>query len=264
MIIDTKRYKFLISTIRGAGALLLKRGAENIEIRLKNNNQKDIVTNIDIEIENFIIKEINKNFRHEVIYSEESPNVDISTGSFWTIDPIDGTSCFSRNIPHFAIVVGYVEGSIPAVGAIFNPVSNELFSFQRKKGAYLNGKRVRVSRIDNLALAHIFFRAGRKKEIWDWGIDTYKFLLNNVSKTSNFGSSALDLCFVGAGKIEACIYGTFTTLDVNPAIGFVQEAGGIVVDQRGKEITQLSKKPQVVVAVNNKKILSALKHGGVI
>ena len=257
---EDKRYRFIISIIKTAGELLLEASRKNIDIRLKDNDPRDIVTNIDIEISDFIVNEISKSFVNEVIYSEEAPLVDISSGSFWSIDPIDSTNCFSRNIPHFAIVIAYLKRGIPIVGAIYNPITRELFSFQKGKGAFLNDQPVGISKINKLAGAQVFLRIGRNQKLWDWGTNASRFLLSHANKTANFGSAALDICFVGAGRIEACIYGNLTVIDASAAIGFVREAGGIVVGQGNTDIS-ISLDKQIVVAVNNKAILSALRDG---
>lgn len=247
---EDKRYAFIISTIQKAGELLLEAMEGIIEVRSKNNDVRDIVTNIDIEISDFISKAIRKSFSDEVIYSEEASDVDLSSGSFWAIDPIDGTANFSRNIPHFAIVLAYVEAGIPVAGAIYNLKTRELFSFQKGQGAFLNGQSVSVSKIKDLSAAYVLLRIGKNKQLWDWGAKASAFLLAHANKTANFGASALDMCFVGAGRTEACIYGNLTAIDISAAIGFVREAGGIVVI-----------KDKTVVAVNNTEILTALKAG---
>lgn len=256
-----KRYRFVVSAVEDASKFLLEKAGESIKIRSKNNDYRDIVTNVDVEISKFISKRIQKSFPNEVIYSEEAPRVDIASGSFWSIDPIDGTACFIRGIPHFAIVIVYIEKGIPIVGAIYNPKTAELFSFQKGKGVFLNDKSVCVSRIKKLSQAHIFLRVGRDEALWDWGIKAYKFLLSHANKTANFGSAALDMCFVGAGRIEACIYGNVTVTDVSAAIGFVREAGGIVVGLDGIDITHISRDKKTVIAVNNTEILSQIREG---
>jgi len=261
---SNKRYEFALSQVQKAGEYLRQASGKSIEIMSKNNDKRDIVTSIDIEISSLITSEIKKSFPNEIVYSEESPTVDISSGSYWSIDPIDGTTCFARNIPHFAIVIAYVKKSIPVVGAVYNPVTKELFSFQKGKGAFLNNKPIHVSQVKELSKAHVFLRVGRNEALWDWGTQAFRFLLGHANKTANFGSSALDLCFVGAGRIEACIYGNLTTIDASAAIGFVQEAGGIIIEKNGSPISHLSTDSQTVVAVNNAEILSALKDGQVL
>ena len=255
------RYDFVVDLAREAGEKVLKAREKHIEISTKNNDPKDIVTNVDVEISEFISGKIRESFPNEAIYSEEATGEDISSGTFWAIDPVDGTALFSRNIPHFSVVIAYVEGGVPNVGSIFNPVTKELFGFEKGRGAYLNGKQIHVSNVTDLNQAHVFLRAGRKKELWDWGANAYRFLLEHANKTANFGSSALDICFVASGRIEASIYGNLTTIDIAAALGVLKEAGGILICKNGQEINTLSKEKQTIMAANNRDIVNALTAG---
>lgn len=255
------RYVFITSTIRKAGELLLSKSDKKLEIKTKNDDNQNIVTNLDVEISEFLTKEIQQTFPGEIIYSEEAQQVDLSSGSYWSIDPIDGTACFSRGIPHFAIVITYIDAGIPVVGAIFNPKTQELFSFKKNQGAFLNDTKVQVSKITDIKDAHVFLTIGRNKDLWSWGEKMSQYLLSHANKTRNFGSSALDMCFVGAGRTEACIYGTLTTIDIAAAIGFVREAGGLVVDKSGNEIKNLTLDKQQIITVNNAEMLSTLTTG---
>lgn len=254
------RYDFTLSLIKEAGELALKSKEKHLEISVKNNDPRDLVTNVDIEVSEFISQKIRETFPGEKIYSEEADE-DVSQSSCWTIDPIDGTALFARSIPYFSIVIAYVENGVPIVGAIYNPITRELFSFQKGGGAFLNGRQVKVSEKTELAQSFVLIHAGRHKDLWDWGANAYRFLLERANKSANFGSSALDICFVGCGRIEAVIYGNLTPVDISAAIGFLHEAGGQVVGSGGVPIDSLSKKRQKVVSVNNKNILAALQEG---
>jgi myo-inositol-1(or 4)-monophosphatase len=255
------RYEFVVALAKEVGELVLKSREKHLDVLTKNNDPRDIVTNVDLESSEFISDKIRENFPGEAIYSEEATEEDVSSGSFWSIDPIDGTASFSRNVPHFAVVIAYVENKIPIVGAIYNPVTREMFSFKKGSGAYFNDELTHVSEIKKLADAHIFLRAGRNKELWDWGADAYRFLLGHANKTANFGSSALDMCFVGSGRIEASVYGNLTPIDIIAATGFVREAGGMVVGREGQVLDELSKDQQTVVVANSSEIINALKEG---
>ncbi len=252
-----KEYDFIIKIIKEAGKLLLRKRDEGFSVMQKNDDPKDIVTTVDKDINDFIVNEIKKEFPSHGIYSEESENIENTTDYLWTIDPIDGTANFSRNIPHFAICIGLLKENLPVCGAVYNPVTNELFSFEKGKGAFLNNKEIHVSKITELSKAHVLFHTGRKENLREWGGESYKALLGNVKKTSNFASSSLDACFVATGRVEANIYGTLSTLDISCALGILKEAGGIILN-KDKESMPLSSKAQKVFMTNNKEILNSL------
>jgi len=252
------RYDFILGLVKEAGWKLQEYVSKDLEVSFKNNNPLDLVTKADIEISEFLSTRIREGFAGETIYSEEVSEVDISSGSYWSLDPIDGTTNFSRHIPHYAVVVAYIDKGVSVVGALYNPKTDELYSFEKGKGAYLNGKPIKVSNISKLEESYVLLRAGRNKDLWDWGAESYKFLLQSGVKCANLGSSGLDTCYVASGRVEANIYGTLTTIDIAAAIGLLKEAGGILVGKNGQIVENLSKDKQQIIAVNNEEILKLL------
>lgn len=249
---------FLSRTIQDAGDLLLKKRDEGFEIMNKNGDNKNIVTSIDIAVNEYIIREIQKSFPEHSIYSEEGGGKVNTNEYMWTIDPIDGSSNFSRGIPHYAISIGLLENGIPVMGAVYNPVTKELFSFKKDEGAVLNGKRLIVSQKIDLKSASVFFHQGRKEELREWGVKSYAALQEHARKVQDFACSSLDTCFVASGRIEANIYGTLSTLDISPAVGILIEAGGLIANQYGEEIKFIAKEPQKIFVANNRAMLDQL------
>ena len=249
-------YDFIERTVREAGAVLKNARDEGFKTTAKGGDPRDVVTSVDLAVNGFIVGKIKEAYPEDSIYSEEGGG---SKGGsrMWAIDPIDGSSNFSRGIPHYAICLALLEGGAPVAGAVYNPVTDELFSFKKGGGAFLNGVPVNVSAITELKDASVFLHAGRKPELWDWGGASYTKLLGAAKKTSNYGGSALDACFVAAGRIEANIYGRLTTMDIASAIGILLEAGGRVVNDRGEPIA-FSTEPQKVVMSNNPEIGAAV------
>jgi myo-inositol-1(or 4)-monophosphatase len=248
-------YEFCVNTVKEAGELLL-RERTSLFISQKGGDLRDMVTNVDIAVSRFITERIVATFPEDGIYSEEDIEK-VSSSCVWTIDPIDGSANFARGIPHFSIVLGLLENGVPVCGAIYNPLTDELYSFERDRGAFLNGERIRVSSVNLLSDAHILFHAGRKLEVRDWGGESYRRLLGSVKKTANFSGSALDLCFLAAGRVEGVVYGTLSTKDIAPALGLLYEAGGVAGGPIGEPLPFLST-PQKVYAANNDTLLNAL------
>ncbi len=248
-------YEFCINTVREAGGLLLSERA-TLSVSQKGCDPRDVVTNVDIAVSRFITERISSTFPEDGIYSEEDTEK-VSSSRVWTIDPIDGSANFARGIPHFSIVLGLLENGVPVCGAIYNPLTDELYSFERDRGAFLNGERIRVSSANLLLDAHVLFHAGRKLEVRDWGGESYRRLLGSVKKTANFSGSALDLCFLAAGRVEAVVYGTLSTKDIAPALGLLYEAGGVASAEDGGVLSFLPT-PRKVYAANNETIRTAL------
>ncbi|MEN9913078.1 MAG: hypothetical protein RLY66_486 [Candidatus Parcubacteria bacterium] len=257
----TNRSSFILSTIIEAGELLLKTREEKFTVSSKNGDSRDLVTSVDIVVDEFIKKAIKATFPGEIVYSEESASSIDESGSFWTIDPIDGTSNFSQGIPHYAVCIGYVENGQPVVGAVYNPVTKDLFSFENGAGASLNGSPIKVRTIEKLSDAHVLLHIGRKPELADWGLKLQRTLLATAKKNLNLGSSALDICFVAAGRVDASVYGTLTTKDISSAVGILREAGGEIYDENGNQ-AELSDKPQKVFSVATKALFQEIVDAG--
>lgn len=243
------RHTFCIETARAAGEKVLELAHAELSIATKDGNPKDIVTNVDTAVNAHITSEIAKVFPGEAIYSEEAPTK-LESGVQWVIDPVDGTANFSRAIPHYAVCIGVLENGAPLAGAIFNPVTNELYSFEKGGGVFLNGAKIQVSNRIELNDASVLLRAGRKPEFAEWGGRAYTGLLKNAWKTGGFGSASLDTCFVAAGRVEASVYGQFSALDSAPALGVLIEAGGVAIGRDGSPISYTIE-PQTVIAANS-------------
>ena len=250
-------YGFAVKIVREAGAVLLRARDKEFKTMMKGENPRDVVTTVDFAVNEYIINALKKQFPGESVCSEEGDGSKTSSKAVWMLDPIDGTANFSRGIPHYAICIGRLENNVPTVGAVYNPVTNELFSFKKAEGAFLNNIPIKVSATTDLKDASVFLHAGRNPELLEWGGASYTKLLRVAKKTSNYSGSALDACFVAAGRIEANIYGNLTTMDITAAIGILLEAGGRVVNDKGEPVT-FSTEPQKIVMSNNPEIEAAV------
>ena len=122
-------YSFIVKIVREAGELLLKLRDDGFTATHKGENFRNIVTSVDIAVNEFIVGKIRESFPDDVIYSEEDSGLNSTGVNTWAIDPIDGSSNFARGIPHYAVCIAHLVGGAPDAGAVFNPVNNELLSF---------------------------------------------------------------------------------------------------------------------------------------
>src|SRR6185369_15453384 len=158
------QYDFILAHVKAAGALLMQLREEKFEVLAKGGDPRDVVTSVDFSVNDYLVGKIHESFPDDLVYSEESGGAHTAP-HLWTIDPIDGSSNFARGLPHFAVCVAYLEEGVPMAGAVYNPVTNELFSFKKDGGAFLNGKQIHVSSISTLSDALVFLTAGRKPEL---------------------------------------------------------------------------------------------------
>lgn len=249
-------HTFCTTLVTQAGELLQQKKQERFSVTTKDGNPKDIVTSLDIEVGEFITSKIKAAYPEHGIHNEEADEIE-GDEYLWAIDPIDGSAAFARGIPQYAISIGLLHHGVPIAGAVLDPSTGELFSFEKDKGVFLNDESISVSNHEDLKPCFVLFSAGRKDEQREWGGEAYKKLLGNVNKTKNFSSSALSLCYIAAGRIEGVIAGTLTTLDIAAAVGILNEAGGVVctADQKAHSFISVS---QRVYAANNQQVVSKL------
>jgi myo-inositol-1(or 4)-monophosphatase len=134
-----------------------------------------------------------------------------------------------------------------------------MFTFQKGEGVFKNGVRIEPSENFSLERSVVSFNAGRQKENRDWMLMTLTKILHKVKSIKFLGSSALDLCYVGAGIMDATIYPQLSTFDVAFAIGFVRESGGVVVNEKFENL-ELSFEKQKVLAFKNQKAMESFRE----
>ena len=211
---------------------------ENLQVSRK--GAADFVTRADINAEQVIQEELAKARPEWGLIMEEGGTITGEDGApQWIIDPIDGTTNFTHGIPHFAISIAVmVDGKITA-GLIFDPARNECFFAETGKGAFLNERRLRVSGrrqfSDALFATGIPF-LGRGTQASD---DLFMAEMNEVMKKSagirRFGSAALDLAWVAAGRYDGFWERDLNLWDIAAGYIIVKEAGGFVSDFQSRD-----------------------------
>lgn len=238
---------------RLAGTYALSHRAD-LSVGSKGGDYRNVVTNIDITISDMLKQEIAAQFPDDQFYSEEDPSSVDADVRTWAIDPIDGTSNYAREIPYYSSCVSVLKGGEVEAAAVFSPVMGECFVFHDGKAAF-NGKEIRVGDVTELKQAYVNFHPGRKEEHRAWAGETKIKLLASAKKSMNLCSSALDLCYLAAGRVDVLIYGTLSTLDVAGAVAMVRAAGGEVYNYDTKEPIGYSPEAQRIIATANPQLL---------
>lgn len=198
---------------------------DRLDIRSKFNDS-DIVTAADKASEDAIVAEIRKKYPEHSILSEESGG-DKNLGDYrWVVDPLDGTTNFSSGLPNFCVSIGLRYKGETIVAVVFAPYLGELFTAVRGEGAYLNGKRIRVR--DERVLGHAVVSTGfpvDKDVSTDNNLDNVARVLPRVRGMRRLGAAALDICYVGAGFLDAYWELNLYEWDVCAALLIAEEAG---------------------------------------
>jgi myo-inositol-1(or 4)-monophosphatase len=197
----------------------------------------EILTKFDLASEKIIFKTIRKIFPKHDILSEEAGYNDFESKKFlWICDPLDGTTNFSMKNPLFAVSIALAAFSKIVFGAVYIPVLKEIFWAKKGGGAYLNNKRIFVSRQKNLRKSFLTYCHGSKdiKNI-KRAIRAYNYFKLNAADARQLGSAAAELAWVACGRTEAIMIPGVPVWDVAAGLLLVREAGGVATDWRGKE-----------------------------
>ncbi len=216
-----------------AGSIAMKYFRGKFSIRLK--GPRNIVTQADIEAERRIKAIIARDFpEHSFLGEEEGKHGEGE--HVWLIDPIDGTTNFAHGVDYFCTSIGLARGDELVCGAVYNPVHNRLYSAYKGKGAWLNRKKISVSKtakLEDSLVVSGFPYSNRLLE--EKTILSTKALYGNCQDIRRFGSAALDLCAVAQGTCEAFFEYDLKPWDVAAGVLIAREAGGQVTDCNGKE-----------------------------
>ena len=244
--------KELIKIIKKAGKILKKGYYSNKDVTFK--AKKDLVTKYDVAVENYLKKKFSKKFKEFNIIAEESDNTKIEFNNSIIIDPIDGTTNFVNGVPHTAISVGVYKDKKPYLAIVYNPILDELYEAKIGKGAYLNGKKLEVSKEEDFQKALIAtgfpYSSGTNSDDLNDVIKKLKDILPLCQDIRRLGSASIDLCMVAKGTFEGYYEMNLKAWDVSAGILILTEAGGTVSTIDGSEYKLFEDK--YIVATNGK------------
>ncbi len=190
---------------------------ENLQVSRK--GPRDFVTKTDKRVEQILIDELSKAKKNFSFLTEESGKIEKNDkDKVWIIDPIDGTTNFLHGIPHFAISIALKIDNEIRSALIHDPIKNEIYFAEKNNGSFFNNQRVRVSKKNDLE--DCLFSSDSE------GLKLIFPLLN----MRNSGCAALDLAYVGSGRLDGYFHNNINLWDIAAGILFIREAGGIVND----------------------------------
>ena len=219
----------LQSAVRKAGRRVLELARDGFETHLK--ADQTLVTTADLEVDRILKETLLSAYPDDSWLSEESidDKKRLTNPRVWVLDPIDGTTYFSKGIPQYAISLALVEKGNPAIAVIFNPATNEFFLAVRGKGATLNNHPIQVRSLPGNKLSILVNPNSLKRKPLRQ--------LAEMADCQPMGSIAYTLALVAGGRADATIHlGTQNEWDVAAGTLLVQEAGGIVVDKHWNAI----------------------------
>src|ERR1017187_3560696 len=226
---------------RKAGALL--RGFYEKGVATEYKGDVDLVTEADRASEAMIRERLAAAFPAHGIYGEEGTRDQMDSEFRWYVDPLDGTTNFAHGFPAFCVVLGLerrtaglakdADGEMVA-GVIYDPLRDEMFSAERGRGTWLNGRQVHVSKTKKLDEALTATGFPSQKRHASPNIHFYQEFTLRSHGVRRAGSAGLDLAYVAAGRLEGFWEFNLNPWDTAAGILLVEEAGGRVTDFKGR------------------------------
>ncbi len=224
-----------VRAARRAGNILIQGFERRDEIETSSKSTNDYVTNFDKASEKTIVETIRVAYPDHTIITEESGLLSGKDGEVqWIIDPLDGTTNFIKGFPHFSISIAVRVKNRTEVAVVYDPITNELFTAQRGKGAKLNEVRLRVSNLRELKgtiLATGF--PFKRPHLMPTQFAMMANLVKDCADFRRTGSAALDLCYVAANRVDGYFEADIKPWDIAAGDLIVREAGGLICDFNG-------------------------------
>lgn len=215
----------------------IERESINVDrLTIEEKAPNDFVSEIDRKAEAMIIDALRKTYPEHGFIGEESGASNAEAEYVWIIDPLDGTTNFVRGIPHYSVSIACSHKGKIIHGLVHDPIRRETFSASRGEGAFVNGRRMRVSKaksIDGALLGTGIPFSNRKEEYIAPYMATLAELLPNTAGVRRAGSAALDLAYVASGRFDAFWEVGLSKWDIAAGILLITEAGGLVSDFKG-------------------------------
>lgn len=201
----------------------------------------DYVTNVDFAVQEFLKNSLYEEFPQVSMIAEEKENRDLSEKeSYWILDPIDGTTNLIQDYHLSAVSLGLYEKGEITFGAVYNPFTDELFHAAKGEGAFLNGKKIKVSTLQDFKDAVVSFGSSpyEKNRAKDLFPVFYRVFMN-CADFRRTGSAALDLCYIACGRQHGYIEQNLKPWDYSAGSLILAEAGGIAVTWEGETLPYL-------------------------
>ena len=231
-------YTDFIEVVLKESAKVAVRNFGKVSGRIKPHDSTQVLTDTDIEIGNYLVGEVRKNYPDHNIIDEESGTIDKGSDFTWVIDPIDGTANFAMGVPTYGTMIGLLKNGTSIAGGLSLPAFDEILTAEKGKGAYLNGEKISVTSQKDLSQTLVAIGMDSDREnpdkIRNQMATATEVLLN--SRNIRSSNSVFDLVMVAKGSYGGWLSFSGKVWDnVGPQI-VLEEAGAIYTDFLGKPI----------------------------
>uniref|UniRef100_A0A7V3E7W6 Inositol-1-monophosphatase n=1 Tax=Ignavibacterium album TaxID=591197 RepID=A0A7V3E7W6_9BACT len=240
----------IIQIAKEAGEIIRNAYRTKFSIEIKENNVKNLVTEVDKKSEQTIIEFIRKNFPSHNILAEEGGEKKSSSDYIWVIDPLDGTTNFAHGLPIFSVSIGVQYKEETIAGVVYDVMRDVVYSAEKGSGAFENGKKISVSsneKIEESLLVTGFpYNVSENPEK---AFERFIVMLKTARAVRRLGSAAIDFCYVANGVFDGFWEVHLNPWDICAGKLIVEEAGGKVTDFNGNPISIFNK---TILSTNGK------------
>ena len=216
------------------------------EKKISFKGRSDIVTDVDVEVENLVLGKLKYEYPDFSVLAEESAPIQTNSEYTWVIDPIDGTRNYAEGIPHFCILVALAKGSDVELGITYDPITEELFTAQKGMGAFLNGDLISVTNKEEISECLLGFDLGYVDQKAGTALDMIRSLWPGFQSMRLMGSAGLGMAYASAGRLDLYFHHSLSPWDMAAGLILAREAGGAVVDRQGNPANLFT--PSVIVS----------------
>jgi myo-inositol-1(or 4)-monophosphatase len=224
-----------VRAARAAGAIVLRYMNRVDGLKVEEKSRMDFATEVDRMAEAEIVRELKRAYPDHGVLGEETGASGKSKDKVWVIDPLDGTHNYLHGFPHFCVSIGFVDHGDLLHAVIYDPLRDELFTASKGDGAFVNDRRMRVTKRETLtgALLGTGFPYRQRAHLEDQLAMT-RALLREAEDIRRTGSAALDLAYVAAGRLDGFFEIGLKPWDMTAGCLLVREAGGHFCDFTGQ------------------------------
>jgi myo-inositol-1(or 4)-monophosphatase len=226
-----------VKAARKAGAIINRASLDLDLVRVSAKGRSDFVTEVDRAAEEAIIDTLHTAYpQHSILAEESGASHNRASDEYrWIIDPLDGTTNFIHGFPQYAVSIALEHRGQLAQAVVYDPTRNELFTASKGRGAFLNDRRIRVSRRTHLR--ECLIGTGfpfRSLEHLDAYVRMFKRITEETAGIRRPGAAALDLAYVAAGRLDGFWEIGLSAWDMAAGALLILEAGGFIADFKGE------------------------------
>ncbi len=224
-----------VDIAREAGAVLANFFERRIPYELK--GDFDLVTEADRTSEKLVVERLRSHFPSHNIVAEEGGGHQSGSEYCWYVDPLDGTTNFAHGFPVFNVTLGLERAGEMIAGVVFDPTRPEMFTAERGSGAYLNNRRIHVSKAKRVEESLVATGFPSQKRHQNVNIHYYYQMAMTSHGVRRAGAAAIDLAYVASGRLEGFWEYGLQPWDMAAGILLVEEAGGVCTDMQGAKMS---------------------------